>query len=90
MQDWKFIRVHEDTYDDLKVLGQFGDSFNDIIRRLLVDSQNASNRPTDKEVKEVSRDEIKARLKKFDSHSKAITRLVKENVRYSPGGPERE
>ena len=81
MVDWKFIRVKE--------LGQFGESFNDIIKRLLVLAADSSDETTTR-TRELSADEVIARLKKFNSHNKAISRLVKENVRYSPGCPERE
>lgn len=87
--DWNFIRVHEETYDELKRLGQFDESFNDIINRLLTLAADSSDKSRTR-TRELSADEVMARLKKFNSHSKAIARLVKENVKYSPSGPERE
>jgi negative regulator of replication initiation len=98
-QSWKWIRVHEDVYDDISAMGEFKESFNDILRRLVSSYNNTNNdcgpsknRPTG--VTTMGRDVIKARLKKFDSHTKAIARLTREHIKYSaepePGpGPER-
>jgi hypothetical protein len=78
--DWKWIRIH-DGYHELKELGQFGDSFNEIISRLLLNQQGWPNGPT-----VLDRDQVKARLKKFDRHTKAISRLVRENISYTTSG----
>lgn len=34
-QGWKQLRVDKQVYDKLAEQGQFGDSFNDILRRML-------------------------------------------------------
>jgi hypothetical protein len=31
----KMDRVHDDNYDNIATLGQFGDSFNDILREVI-------------------------------------------------------
>jgi hypothetical protein len=31
--NWKWIRIHEDSYHEVASLGEFGDSFNNIIRK---------------------------------------------------------
>ena len=82
MTDWKWIRCHEDIYDELKEIGQFGDSFSDILRKLL-DSYYTKGRAEGPTV--VGKDEVMARLKKFESHTKAIARLARQNISYSPG-----
>ncbi len=76
---WKWIRIYDNTYDDLKELGHFGESFNDIIQRLMAkEGRSAEGTRT-----VVGPDEMFARLKKFNSHAKAIAKLVKENVSYT-------
>lgn len=80
--DYKWIRLRSDIYHELRDLGQFGDSFSDILRRLL-DSYYVTKSEAPSGPNVLSRDEVKARLKKFDSHTKAIARLVKENISYS-------
>jgi negative regulator of replication initiation len=77
--NWKWIRVNENLYHEIASLGEFGDSFNDIIRKC-ADSyvQGRGEAPT-----AMGSHEVKARLKKFDSHTKAIARLVKENISYT-------
>ena len=78
--EWKWIRVLEDSYDELKDLEKFGESFNDILRHLL----NQKCRSGEATTTVLDHDQVKARLKKYDSHSRAIARLVRENISYSP------
>lgn len=61
----KFIRVHEDLCDELRGIDAFGDSFSDVIRRLL-DSYYVTGRSGEREATTAAmgRDDIKARLKK--------------------------
>jgi hypothetical protein len=58
-------------------------------KTLLVDSRNANARHNN-DVKEMFRNEAKAHLKKFDTYSKAIATLARENGKYSPEGHDRE
>ena len=73
-----------DIYYELKELGQFGESFNDIIIKL-IDSYHSGQGGAVNGPAPLDRDQVKARLKKFDSHTRAISRLVRENISYSVG-----
>lgn len=83
--DYKWIRLRNDIYFELSEIGQFNESFSDILRKLLdryyVRQQEGS--PKHEGPAAVGRDEVKARLKKFDSQTKAISKLVRENISYS-------
>ena len=72
--NYRWIGLRSDIYYELEDLGQFGDSFSDILSRLLnsyyVRQEVKANGPT-----AVGRDEIKERLKKFDSHTKGIAKV---------------
>jgi hypothetical protein len=80
--NWKWIRLREDLYHEIASFGKFGDSFNDM-KHKCVDSYYAHGRPSGSEPTAVGRDEIKVRLKKFDSHTKAIAKIVKENISHT-------